>query len=213
MEPEGLFVDTSAFVLLAGADLFEPAVEILGLGLENVRRLHAIEAQLTRGRAFKERYSDAVRSAALGLCARVAPVDTAPDPDLLERLVNVPRIDDGEAVLFGLVAERGGFCLLSDDKASMIALASDPEVRDIRDRVAGRVITLETVIELLVEHDGAEQVAQKINTVREANTMLRVVFSRGAHTTAELCREGLRAYLDDLGHHLGEDFLYRPVPK
>ena len=210
MNKKGLLIDTSAFVLLAGAGLLARAIDLLDIASHDVRRLPALPHQLKRGQRFKKHYSEGTLSRAVILCERIASVQDVPDARTQEQLLGVPEIDDGEAILFALVAEKPFLYLASDDKRSMIALASDESVRAIRDRVAGRVMCLETIVELLVQHDGVEDVAARLNAVRDASTMLRVVFSQGAATSADTCREGLQSYLKDLERQVGTDFLYQP---
>ena len=66
-----LLVDTDIFVLLAGAGVLMQALAGLGFAARDVRRFPALEAQLTRGRSFREKYTEAARSLALRACAEI----------------------------------------------------------------------------------------------------------------------------------------------
>lgn len=92
----------------------------------------------------------------------------------------------------------------------MIALAMADDLRDIRNAIAGRIVCLESIIQLLVKHDGIVPVAMAFSHLRPLNTMLRVVFSEAGSTSKETCLDYLDSYLADLSGKVGDDFLYHP---
>lgn len=206
-----LLIDSDIFILLAGADILEKAIGLLGFKMENLRRLPALRHQLQRGKSIRQKYPKPVLDKALEWCDRVKPfVDRPADDDLQQALANVQRIDPGEAVMLGLLAEQEVFLLASGDKASMRALAQTPELADLKKAVSGRVICLETILRVLLGKHEAPMVARSFAALRGANTTIRVVFSQGELTPMESCLEAIESYLKDLVKDVGQEFLFTP---
>ncbi len=68
--PERLMlVDSDIFIILAAAGVLETAASLLEFEPEDIRRLPALENQLTRGRAFRKNYPRHIRQAALRACS------------------------------------------------------------------------------------------------------------------------------------------------
>ena len=73
-----LLIDTDVFVRLAAAGLVERVAKLLGFELRQVRRLYPVEAQLTRGQKFREKYPESVRAKAITVARVVAPITERP---------------------------------------------------------------------------------------------------------------------------------------
>ena len=206
-----LLIDSDIFILLAGADILEKAIGLLGFKMVNLRRLDALPHQLQRGKSFRQKYPKPVLDKALEWCDRVKPfVDRPADDDLQQALANVQRIDPGEAVMLGLLAEQEVFLLASGDKASMRALAQTPALADLKKAVSGRVIWLETILRLLLGKHETPMVARSFAALRDANMTLRVVFSQGEQTPLDHCLEAVDSYYKALVSEVGEGFLFTP---
>ena len=204
-----LLIDSDMFILLAGAEMLDRTIELLGFHADQCRRFPALESQLRRGKTFLEKYSQTIRGRALAACERIVALRERPeDDDLLESL-NIEGIET-EGLMYALLAEQPLSYLASGDKRAMIALATEPSLADVRKTVAGRVICLETVVALLLDSEGIETVAQAFSPLRTANATLRVVFSQAAATPEAQCREYLKIYLRDLTKQVGPGFLYAP---
>lgn len=206
-----LLVDSDVFIILSAAGVLARTTELLGFGLEDLRRLPALENQLTRGRAFRKKYPQGILDTALGFCHDVAPLTQRPsDVGTLAQLAAVNDIDEGEAVMYGLMVDHPLYILASGDKRAMRALAANAGLRNIRDALAGRILCLEAAVHMLVRRDGVTQVANGFTPLRSVNTALRVAFSRGAATTKKDCLRALESYLSDLKNDVGGDFLLIP---
>ena len=203
-----LIVDTDVFILLAAAGRLDRVAELLDVSVENIRRLDALPYQLEKGKRFKKTYPDEVRAEAHAKSMTVLPVEGRPADHLFQRLVDTPDIDEGEALLFGLVAEQEHFYLASGDKRAMVALGSAGDLGDVRAAVAGRVVCFEAALKLLVEHDGVADTAAAFAAVREANQTLRVVFSEAAATNQAQCLHYIASYFNDLTTKVGVGLLY-----
>ncbi|NQT20744.1 MAG: hypothetical protein HQ592_13635 [Planctomycetes bacterium] len=211
MENRLLLIDSDIFILLAASGVLERVASLLGFELKNVRRLHPLKRQLTRGGRFLKRYSQEIREAVLDYCDKITPLTDRPDdPEVVPKLVSVDDIDYGEALLYGLVAEQPSFLLASGDKRAMIALAKAPELCDVSKAVSGRIICFETVLQMLIEKDGVGNTAKAFGPLRACNKTLQVIFSPGAVMTKQSRLKSVDSFLDDLVKSVGDGFLFVP---
>ncbi len=132
-----------------------------------------------------------------------------PGDELLQTLIAFPEIDDGEALLYALLAEQPTLILASADKRAMRIVGSTDDPTGIRDSIVGRVIALETVLHQLVSHDGVQPIAEAFAVFPDHKT-LQVIFSPVNSTDDERCLASLESYLHDLKNTVGDDFLYEP---
>ena len=206
-----LLVDTDIFVLLAGAGLLDRTAELLNCSPDDLRRLDPVTHQLRKSKKFLEKYSAEVRAAALQAARRVRPLTDRPvDDTLLQRLADIPDIEEGDAFLLASVAEHPSWLLTTGDRRAIIACATNPEARKVRKAVAGRIVPIETVLRLLVTTDGIGKIAPAFINVREYDKKLRVIFSEAGSTNLEHCLAGIDSNLRSLVRHVGDDFLYMP---
>lgn len=203
-----LLIDTDVFVLLAAAGLIDRVAELLGFEPSQVRRLYPVENQLTRGRSFKDRYPEVVRQTALAKAKLVTPLTDRPANDAMLQKLAVSDIDEGEALMFALVAENPSWLLTTGDRRSLVALATNPDLKDVCGALAGRLVCIETVLRLLVVTDGVEKIAAAFASVRETNQKLRVIFSEANATNLDSCLEGIDSYLAALRREVGDHLLY-----
>jgi hypothetical protein len=206
-----LLVDSDVFIILSAAGYLERAICLLGFRFEAARRLPALESQLIRGAAFRDRYPDAVRHEALKCCGMVASLTERPDDSsVLDSLALVSDIDEGEAVMYALLKEQPSWLLVSGDKRAMCALAATPELSAVHNALTGRIICLEALIRKLVERDGIQPVAKAFAPLGAISKTLSVVFSKGETTSLADCMKALDDYLRDLTKQVGAGFLLTP---
>ena len=205
-----LLIDTDVFVLLAAAGLLERIAGLLGFEPDQVRRLHPVEAQLRRGKKFREKFPETVRTSALAAARTVKPLTERPANDAILQKLVVTDIDEGEALLFASLVENPAWLLTTGDRRSLAALATHTELAEIRDALAGRLVCLETVLRLLVTTDGVEKIAAAFSCVRDCDTKLRVIFSEANATNIDSCLEGIDSYLASLKREIGNELLFQP---
>lgn len=205
-----LLIDSDAFLLLAGTGLLDRALQLLNFDKSRVFRLPPLPHMIGRSASIKKRYRADARLAAQLACTEIKGVAARPDDDLLQQLIAVPEIDEGEALLYGLLAERPTCLLASGDKRAMVALGTRPEVASIRQMVASRVICLETVLRLLVIEDGPTAVGGKLLNAVASHKTLEVVFSPRNINDQKRCLAALDSYIADLKRQVGQGFLYEP---
>lgn len=205
-----LFIDTDMLVLLGGSGTLPAALALLGFLPDQVRRLAAAPHQLERSRRFKDTYPAPVLQAARRAAAGIAPVSEQPADDaLVDQLARVSDVDLGEAELIALLAEHDGFYLTTGDKRALVALATDHGLADVRARVAGRLICLESILKRLVQDRGAGAMAKAFAAVMTHRT-IGVLFTEAQVRSDDVCLEGIESYLNDLIQKTGEGFLYLP---
>lgn len=205
-----LLIDTDMLVLLGGSGTLGDVLHSLNFEPQQTRRLAAATQQFQRGRAFKDNYTATVLQAALRTAHAIAPITARPaDPAAFDALARVSGIDLGEAELFALLAEQDGYYLTTGDKRALAALATRKEVVEIRQRVAGRLICLESVLRLLVDRNGAEATAQAFRPLRTHKT-IGVLLSDLQTQSDDACRQGIDFYLNDLIRVTGDGFLHLP---
>lgn len=205
-----LLIDTDMLVLLGGSGTLGEVLQSLDFEPEQSRRLAAATRQFQHGRTFKDTYTATTLQAALRTAHAIAPLTERPeDPAVFDALAQVSGIDLGEAELFALLAEHDGYYLTTGDKRALVALATREEVAELRQRIAGRVICLESVLKLLVDRNGANATAQAFRALRTHRT-IGVLLSDPQARSDEVCRQGIDSYLNDLIRKTGRDFLYLP---
>ena len=206
-----LLVDSDLFILLSAAGVLGEFAASLGLALADVRRLDALPHQLRRGKRFAEKYPQDVRSSVLRDCDRTQAVTDRPEnDDFLQALADTPGIDVGEALLLATAAERPVYLLASGDKRALRLVGARPELRAIRDALAGRILCLETALNALARRIGLPAVARAFTPVRALNITLRVVFAAGESTQPDHFKEAVDSYLLDLEEDVGAGFLMHP---
>jgi len=205
-----LLVDTDIFIILSAAGLLENVISLLAFDFAHTRRLPALEHQLRAGASFKRKYPDTIREAALRLAQRISGLGEKPhDPTLRQKLIACDGIDDGEALLFALLAEQKNWILATGDKRAITALATTPALQDICDLIRGRIVCLETIVPALLNIKGMKSVASAFAPLREHAT-LRLVFPEGSLTKESVCRKQIAVYLANLEKKIGTDFLLKP---
>ncbi|MDB6172077.1 MAG: hypothetical protein JWL59_1388 [Chthoniobacteraceae bacterium] len=214
MHDRQLLIDTDIFILLSGSGLFERVAAIFNLNRASLRRLPAVSRQLQKGNKFKKNYPDIIRKLGIEAASTIHPIETQiSDASIANLLAAVDDIDPGEALLLGLLVENKSWLLTTGDKRFLRALARSPSLYSVRNAVAGRIVCLETVIELLVGIEGIKPVAVAFTNVRDCNQTLSVIFSSGENTGEEHCRAGLESKIRDLESDIGPNLLYRPVKR
>ena len=210
MEKRLLLIDSDIFINLSAAGLLERSIKLLGFQVKNTRRLDALKNQIQKGSVF-QRYSQEIRQTVLADCKKIAPITHAPGKyDVQDRLARVDYIDVGEALMFALMAEHPSYFMATGDKRSLTALAQNSELVSIRNSLAGRIICLETIICLLVQHDGLKPIATSFTPLAPYHKTLRIFFRNGPETSVDHYRNGIESYIRHLEQEVGQNFLFKP---
>jgi hypothetical protein len=163
--------DTDMFCRLGAGELFEEALAVLGSGIADCARLPAVTYMLKRGRLL-ELYGPEVCSRLLRLAEMVSSIDV-PDAMWLDRLIALPSIDPGEAQLFATAASESALVVTGDKRA----LHSLREVEGYPEALAGRIVTLETIMLVLCDRLGDGEVRRRLGPVARTDITLAICFS------------------------------------
>ncbi len=209
MSSRRLLFDNDAFILLAGAGVLRETVELLGFSLEQARRLKELPYMLRKPSASLRSYPADVLQRALEDCERVPALEEVPNQEtMLPFAATEADVQDGEALLFGVAAEHGLFCVASNDKRAMRGVATDNALKDIRDAIRGRVVCLEAVIKKMILTHGPELAAQKLKALGQLDKRTRTIISPAESGRPEDCLEAVNSWLNGLNKELGDGFLY-----
>lgn len=211
MSSRRLLLDNDAFILLSGAGILRETIELLGFAFEDARRLKELLFMLRKPSVSLRSYPADVLQRALEDCERVAALEDVPtDETFFTFAESDADVQDGEALLFGVAAEHGLYCLASNDKRAMRGVASDSALKPIRDAVRGRVVCLEAVIKKFILTHGPETAAQKLSTLAKLDKRSRSILSPAESGRPQDCLEGVNSWLNGLHKDMGEGFLYDP---
>jgi hypothetical protein len=203
-----LFIDNDIFILLAGAGLLEEAVAALGFTFADTYRLEALPF-VVKSNKKQPKLPTEVVDLVLQQCTQISVLSERPSDDLLQMLAAAPTIDAGEAVLYALLAEQPSAFLTSGDKRAMRAIAQAPSLTAIRTAVAGRVISLETLLLRLVKAHPVAMVGAALTPVLPLNTVVRVAFSPNNLVQPAECVQALTRYQQALIEEVGANFLWQ----
>jgi len=101
------------------------------------------------------------------------PAAAEASPDWLDKLVDIPDIDPGEAQIFAAAVEPDAI-VISGDKRAVRALS---DVRDFVEALDGRVVVVEALLISLCVDLGVEEMRRRLEALAGLDTMVRVCFS------------------------------------
>ncbi|MCC6178143.1 MAG: hypothetical protein IT305_22805 [Chloroflexi bacterium] len=202
---DGILFDSDALSLLGAAGLIPRTLAILGVSPSCAFRLEPLTHMLGQGRVGRA-WPDEARANALRAVQQLPAWRHRPAPELLDRFVPVVEIDDGEAVLYASLVEFPSYRIVSGDKRAMIALCTAPDLSDVREAVAGRVICLESLLDGLVQAHGAATIGLAFAPVR-SHTTIGIVFTTTNMADHAQCRFAISSYFHDLERSVGAGFL------
>ncbi len=166
-----LLIDSDIFGKLGATHLFVDAVVALGAFYDQCRRIRALPHMLRKG-SFREHLGPEFAKCLGPLVNSIAPI-TNPSTDWLDPLRTIPGIDPGEAMLFAAAAEddQQRSLILTGDKQAVVALK---DVVPHRDRLRGRIVTLEAVLIHLLDELSEERLRHDLEPVRHLDGMLGI---------------------------------------
>lgn len=153
------FLDNDIILKLSTFDLLDATIATLKVNPENLRVLDTARFVFQGNRKVSEKYSEVIRRRAINFvegCQTVNPVDSS------EFILLRQMLDVGEATLVATTCDVSPFVLLTGDKRFLKALATHLGLAEVAERLRGRVICLESVILLLIQHMGFEIVKMRV---------------------------------------------------
>lgn len=171
-EPAPLvLIDNDIFCKLGAAHLFLDAVAALGAYYDQCRCIPSLPHMLRRG-SFREHLGSDLAKCLGPLVNSIDPI-AEPSTEWLSPLTAVPEIDPGEAVIFASAAQddQQQSLIMTGDKRAVVALK---DMVPYRDRLHGRIVTLEAILIHLLDTLGEARLRCHLEPVRRLDGMLRV---------------------------------------
>jgi len=147
------------------------------------------------------KYPKGILDKASAWCERIGAVEERPATELHALLLEV--VDPGEALLFATVAELEGGLIASGDKSACVAIATESSLSAVRPLLAGKVICLESALDMLLDTVGFEALARALTVVREHNRTVRLLLPEAQATSEDHFRVGLDSYLREITETTG----------
>jgi hypothetical protein len=119
------------------------------------------------------------------------------DSNMLNSLSAKPGIDPGEALILAAAASDSESFVITGDKRALEALKIGEGLDDVRDALAGRVLSLELLFSFLVEGDFA-QVQARVRSQPGVDKALANAFGVSAPAGLASVRAALDSYVEHL---------------
>lgn len=201
-----LLADNDILLKLARCDLFKEFLAGFAITVEDCRILQTARYVLTSTR-IRKRLDERSYARLTAFLDIVKDIDIAPDPLEMAALVEQPRIDAGEAVLFSVCRGSPESILVTGDKRSLTSLSEaaggDAICRTLFAALTGRVACFEQDLLRILDHGGFDPIRDKIIGGRESDKTLTNIIGSGLDTTEAVLREGLNSYIGDLRKNTG----------
>lgn len=209
-----ILMDNDALLKLARYGLLDEAVAVFDCTPADVSVLATAKYKLLPAKNRLRFCKDEESAARLeGFLRTSNPLDVGlADPNLLDVLIAVPNIDHGEALLFAVgannSANNNNTLVITGDKHSLEALCSNDSVADVSKALAGRVVSVEVLFSMLVEHQFTP-IQERVTAKPDVDITLRIVFGVSVKADFESVKKGLDSYISDLRSKTGT-LLYVP---
>ena len=168
-------------------ELLKEACQVLGLAPRNTKRLASLPFVAKK----KLKGEPDILKTVLEFCESYKAILRGDDPKVLAQISASPKIDDGEARLFAIAVNDENIVVLTGDKRSVLALASDPKLKAIARKLEGRIEILETIMMRLTKAMGFEIVRQQVLRVPDVDTTLALAFDTQESDREGHCRDAL----------------------
>jgi hypothetical protein len=199
------FADNDILHKLAAFALWEEARAVLTVGPKQVLLLPTAPfvLGLKDPATAVNRHGTALASRLQKTVAASGTVEESPAVEDQVALAGVLGIDQGEAILIALASRSPPSVLLTGDKRSLRALATEPTCAPIVEHLAGRVVVLEQVVRAIVSTYPFEIIRDKVVPAVAVDTAIRAVWGSGALAKRADVLAGLEAYIQDLRGQTG----------
>lgn len=198
------FCDNDVIHKFCAFDLFDDALSGIGVAHADVLVLPTAKFKFLSKAPAKgqQKYGAPVFARIQEALAKVGEITTSVHLDDEKTLAAVMGIDQGEALLFSF-ASREESLLLTGDKRSLMALASESSCREIAARLEGRVICLEQMVQHAIAFAGFSVAREKMVSALSADKVVQVAFGSGLATEQDAAMRALEYYVDDLRKQTG----------
>lgn len=183
-----LLIDNDVIQKLAVLDAFDAALGTV----PNAGRFVLPSARFRFAKAGRKLGVDAAVRAE-NFAKACTPLPAEP-PDVA-RYQHTPGIDVGEALLFATAAHDADTVLWTGDKRSLEALALEPNLKDVVDKLAGRVRCFEQIVLAMLDSEGFAWLLPRVVAAPDCDRSLTSVFGSKERSVEPSVREGLASYI------------------
>ena len=205
-----ILIDNDALLKLARYGLLNEAIALFGCSKADVHVLATAKYVLLPAQNCLRFCKDAESTLRLENFLRtVKPIVVEPpELELLDRLNAVQNIDPGEALLLAVGATNRDMLLITGDKRALAALCSYNTVAPVANALAGRVVVMEVLFLMFVEHQFL-YIQECVRSKPDVDTALTIAFGVSIAADYDLVRGGLSSYIQHL-QTITRDLLYLP---
>lgn len=192
-----LLLDVDAAVKLAHWRLLMELPVLMGCQWTDITTITSLRYRALRAQEAPDGKLFHTRDAAVQVLAALEYMQPLPLPaaDRLAAFQDVAGIDPGEALLFGVAADRAEAVVLTGDKRALAALAAlGPEVAAT---LRGRVLTVEGIVELALRRFGIDWLRERVCPSKDIDKAIAAVMGSCCDAPEDSVREGLQSYLKD----------------
>lgn len=189
------FLDNDIILKLSAFDVFEEAIASLDLDWQQLRVMDTAYYVFQGNRQIVAKYSEEIRQRAIAVTQRCEAIAIdASDEFLLLR----DFIDIGEASLIAATGKEDTFFFTTGDKRCLEALANNPSLSAVHDRLCGRTICLEQLIYRLIMSQGFEVIQKKIVSAYDCDRAIKNIFGVSTFADESTVITNLQSYINDL---------------
>ncbi len=198
-----LFSDTDILLKLGALDLFEEALDVLGVSRQEIRVLPEAKHYLRKRRTkLIEQYGDEGVQRALAFAESVAAFEHAPNAGEQELLLGA-GLDVGEAGLFAATASVAAYTVLTGDKRAMRDLSNSLSCKKIHARHHGKVLCLEALLLRILDRYEFQGILSKVVPGYECDTAVRVAFGSAMKAQRATVVRSLKKRVTELNKETG----------
>ncbi len=186
-----LALDNDVLIKLAAFELLVPAVEVM-------QAKFGVLSVLPTARFVVGRKTDLRGQAQIAaVWPQFTTLSAEPDMTVYERLLPLPQIDEGEALLLASLGATVDLNMVTGDKRCLRALAASPDLADVLASLSGRVLAFEQVILALLASAHASTTCENLCRLPVIDRTVHAVTGGTAKTIAEL-QAGFISYVNEL---------------
>jgi hypothetical protein len=192
------FVDVDVICKLAHWDILPHLPDLLGCQWNQIATVSSLRYRAQRaietpdGKLF---FSSAAAFRVVE-CIRLMSAMPAPDAAVLEDLNDIAQVDPGEAVLIAVTLGDPAGVFITGDKRALRALAQHP----LAARLAGKVVLVEQVLQLCLNHKGREWLLASIREHRTIDKAISMIVGSRCDASLENLSAGLCSYIREIGN-------------
>lgn len=206
-----VFIDNDALLKLASYDLLDTVLTMFDIAPGDIRVLATAKYSLLPAkdrlrRCKMEECADRLGSF-LATARKLASDDV--DGSMLDSLSAKPGIDPGEAMMLAAAASDSDPFVITGDKRALEALQTGEGLDEVREALAGRVLSLELLFSFLVEGN-FDQVQERVRKQPGVDKAIANAFGVSAPAGLDSVRAALDSYVEYLRRSTGT--LLHPSP-